>query len=70
MARVAVIGAGSWGTTFAKVLVDAGNEVTLWSRRPELTEELNSYLQAGKSAEAEKLLAIAIEKDPTNHLLH
>ena len=35
-----------------------------------LTEELNSYLQAGKSAEAEKLLAIAIEKDPTNHLLH
>jgi tetratricopeptide (TPR) repeat protein len=35
-----------------------------------LTEELNSYLQSGKSAEAEKLLAIAIEKDPTNHLLH
>jgi tetratricopeptide (TPR) repeat protein len=35
-----------------------------------LTEELNNYLQAGKSAEAEKLLAIAIEKDPTNHLLH
>jgi len=35
-----------------------------------LTEELNSYLQSGKSAEAEKLLAIAIEKDPSNHLLH
>ena len=35
-----------------------------------LTEELNGYLQSGKSAEAEKLLAIAIEKDPTNHLLH
>jgi tetratricopeptide (TPR) repeat protein len=35
-----------------------------------LTEELNSYLQSGKSAEAEKLLAIAIEKDSTNHLLH
>lgn len=34
-----------------------------------LTEELNGYLQSGKSAEAEKLLAIAIEKDPTNHLL-
>ncbi|HOY49183.1 MAG TPA: tetratricopeptide repeat protein, partial [Flavobacteriales bacterium] len=31
---------------------------------------LNNYLQGGKSAEAEKLLAIAIEKDPTNHLLH
>jgi len=35
-----------------------------------LTEELNSYLQSGKSAEAEKLLAIAIEKDSSNHLLH
>jgi tetratricopeptide (TPR) repeat protein len=35
-----------------------------------LTEELNGYLQSGKSAEAEKLLAIAIEKDSTNHLLH
>ena len=34
-----------------------------------LTEELNGYLQSGKSEEAERLLAIAIEKDPTNHLL-
>jgi len=41
MAKIAVIGAGSWGTTFAKVLVDAGNEVMLWSRRPELAEEIN-----------------------------
>ena len=29
----AVLGAGTWGTTFAKVLVDAGNDVTLWARR-------------------------------------
>jgi glycerol-3-phosphate dehydrogenase (NAD(P)+) len=35
-----VLGAGSWGTTFAKVLVDAGNEVTLWARRPELAERI------------------------------
>ena len=41
MAKVAVIGAGSWGTTFAKALVDAGNQVMLWSRRSELTEEIN-----------------------------
>jgi glycerol-3-phosphate dehydrogenase (NAD(P)+) len=32
----AVLGAGSWGTTFAKVLADAGRPVVLWSRRPEL----------------------------------
>jgi glycerol-3-phosphate dehydrogenase (NAD(P)+) len=39
--RAAVFGAGSWGTVFAKVLVDAGNGVTLWARRPELAERLN-----------------------------
>ena len=34
--RMAVLGAGSWGTTFAKVLADAGREVTLWARRDAL----------------------------------
>jgi glycerol-3-phosphate dehydrogenase (NAD(P)+) len=41
MSRAAVLGAGSWGTAFAKVLVDAGNEVTLWARRPELAAQIN-----------------------------
>ena len=36
--RVAVLGAGSWGTTFAKVLADAGTDVVLWSRRREVAE--------------------------------
>jgi glycerol-3-phosphate dehydrogenase (NAD(P)+) len=39
--RVAVLGAGSWGTTFAKVLVDGGAEVVLWARRPELAREIS-----------------------------
>ncbi|HSY15471.1 MAG TPA: NAD(P)H-dependent glycerol-3-phosphate dehydrogenase [Jatrophihabitantaceae bacterium] len=39
--RVAVLGAGSWGTTFAKVLVDAGCDVTLWARRADLAERIN-----------------------------
>ena len=43
--KTAVIGAGSWGTTFAKVLADAGNEVTLWARRPELAERINTDKQ-------------------------
>jgi glycerol-3-phosphate dehydrogenase (NAD(P)+) len=34
--RAAVFGAGSWGTTFAKVLADAGGDVTLVGRRPDL----------------------------------
>lgn len=38
--RVAVLGAGSWGTTFAKVLADAGCSVALWARRAELAREI------------------------------
>ena len=34
--RIAVLGAGSWGTTFAKVLADAGRDVVLWARRPDV----------------------------------
>jgi glycerol-3-phosphate dehydrogenase (NAD(P)+) len=39
--HVTVLGAGSWGTTFAKVLADAGRTVTLWSRRPEVADAIN-----------------------------
>jgi glycerol-3-phosphate dehydrogenase (NAD(P)+) len=34
------MGAGSWGTTFAQVLVDAGGDVVLWSRRPHLAQAI------------------------------
>ncbi|MBL1109414.1 NAD(P)-dependent glycerol-3-phosphate dehydrogenase [Streptomyces sp. 5-8] len=40
--RVAVYGAGSWGTAFSLVLADAGCEVTLWGRRAELVDAINS----------------------------
>jgi glycerol-3-phosphate dehydrogenase (NAD(P)+) len=36
--RIAVMGAGSWGTTFAKVLADAGRDVVLWARRNEVAD--------------------------------
>lgn len=39
--RVAVIGAGSWGTTFGKVLADGGAHVTMWARRVELAHEID-----------------------------
>jgi glycerol-3-phosphate dehydrogenase (NAD(P)+) len=35
------MGAGSWGTAFALVVCDAGNQVTLWARRPELADKIN-----------------------------
>ncbi|GAA2919062.1 glycerol-3-phosphate dehydrogenase (NAD(P)+) [Microbacterium keratanolyticum] len=38
--RVAVIGAGSWGTTFGKILADGGADVTMWARRPEQAQEI------------------------------
>ena len=40
-ARVAIMGSGSWGTAFALVVSDAGNQVTLWARRPELADKIN-----------------------------
>jgi len=40
MTRVAVIGAGSWGTTFAKVLADGGADVTIWARRTAIAREI------------------------------
>ncbi|WP_332644070.1 NAD(P)H-dependent glycerol-3-phosphate dehydrogenase [Aeromicrobium sp.] len=42
MAKTAVMGAGSWGTAFALVLADAGNDVCLWGRREELCETINT----------------------------
>jgi len=39
--RIAVLGTGSWGTAFGKVLADAGNDVLLWSRRQELADAVN-----------------------------
>ncbi|NMH94941.1 NAD(P)-dependent glycerol-3-phosphate dehydrogenase [Pseudonocardia bannensis] len=41
MRRVAVLGAGSWGTAFAKVMADAGRDVVLWARRPQIAAAIN-----------------------------
>lgn len=44
--KTAVLGAGSWGTAFAKILGDAGNDVVLWARRPEVAQGIR---QDGKN---------------------
>lgn len=36
------MGAGSWGTAFAKVLADAGTDVTIWARRAEVAQALDT----------------------------
>jgi len=40
--RIAVIGAGGWGTALAALLVSIGHRVCLWIRRPVLFEELRA----------------------------
>ena len=40
--RVAVIGAGSWGTALAMVLANNGNHVDLYTRREDQAEEINT----------------------------
>lgn len=38
--KVAVIGAGSWGTTLADLLAKKGHAVTLWAYEPELVQQM------------------------------
>ena len=39
--RIAIIGAGSWGTALAIIAARAGHEVTIWSRDPEVVNSIN-----------------------------
>lgn len=41
MSAVAVMGAGSWGSAFALMCCDTGEEVRLWARRQEVADEIN-----------------------------
>jgi len=43
--KVAVLGAGNWGTAYAKVLVDSGNEVTMWARREKIARAIDETHQ-------------------------
>lgn len=48
LSKVAVIGAGSWGTTFAKIIADGGTDVVIWSRSKQIAEEIQFDAQNRK----------------------
>lgn len=43
MRHAAVLGTGAWGTTFAKVLADAGMTVTMWGRNAQVVDFIDSH---------------------------
>lgn len=47
MAKIGVIGAGSWGTALAVLLVNNGHDTVLWSHRE---EQVRSYPKPGSTA--------------------
>lgn len=63
--RVAVIGAGSWGTTFGKILADGGAGVTMWARRPELAHEID---EAKRNSQYLPGINLPREISATHHL--
>jgi glycerol-3-phosphate dehydrogenase (NAD(P)+) len=40
MTRVAIMGSGSWGTAFGMVLADAGSDVVIWGRDPQVVDDI------------------------------
>jgi glycerol-3-phosphate dehydrogenase (NAD(P)+) len=41
--KIAIIGAGGWGTALSKVAAERGHQVTLWTRSAERADELNTF---------------------------
>ncbi len=57
--RIAVVGAGSWGTAFAGVLLDRGHEVTLAARTAEQAEAIRDTGRNPRYATGVDLRAVA-----------
>ena len=58
--KITVLGAGAWGTAFGQVLADAGNDVTMWAREPEIVEDIRDNRRNGVRLPSVKKLPDAI----------
>jgi len=67
-ARVAVMGSGNWGTAFGMILADAGCDVTMWARRPEVADAINAGRNDAYLPELELPSAVRATVDPAEAL--
>ncbi len=42
MTTIGVIGAGAWGTALAQTIAEAGRDVLMWAREPEVVDSINN----------------------------
>ena len=60
--RVAVIGAGAWGTALADVLGRNGHAVTLWAREADVVDGVNARHENARFLAAEESGPIELTK--------
>lgn len=68
--KVAVLGAGAWGTALAKVLADKGDPVSMYCRRPDLVAQINEDQVNGRylpSAALPKNLTATVDPEEALH---
>ncbi|WP_272701068.1 NAD(P)H-dependent glycerol-3-phosphate dehydrogenase [Desulfovibrio sp. Fe33] len=63
--KIAVLGAGAWGTTLADMLAKNGRDTTLWAREPEVVEDIRSHRENRVFLPGVTLSeALKVESDP------
>jgi len=68
--KVAVLGAGAWGTALAKVLADKGDPVAMYCRRPDLVAQINEEHVNGRylpSAQLPRTLTATVDPEEALH---
>ncbi len=68
MSHVAVMGTGSWGTTFAALLADAGSTVTMWARRQQIADQINAGCNVDYRPDVQLTEAVRATSEPSEAL--